>query len=86
MDFIDDFKIDVLITQNVFALPLNLPLSMALRRVVAETGLPTISHNHGPKPEIKIRETNTPTVSKIGVHPRRSVVEGNIVLLTTKII
>jgi hypothetical protein len=46
LDFISRFHIDVLVAENVFALPLNLPLSMALRRVVVETGLPTIAHNH----------------------------------------
>ena len=45
-DFISNFDVDVLVAQNVFALPLNLPFSMALRRVVTETGLPTIAHNH----------------------------------------
>ena len=45
-DFLGEFDIDILVAENVFALPLNLPLSMALRRVVAQTGLPTIAHNH----------------------------------------
>lgn len=45
-DFLGEFHIDVLVAENVFALPLNLPLSMALRRVIAETEIPTIAHNH----------------------------------------
>jgi glycosyltransferase involved in cell wall biosynthesis len=45
-DFISRFHIDLLVVQNVFALPLNLPLSMALRRVVFETKIPTIAHHH----------------------------------------
>jgi glycosyltransferase involved in cell wall biosynthesis len=45
-DFVDEFQVDVLVAENVFANPLNLPLSMALRRVVAETGIATIAHNH----------------------------------------
>jgi glycosyltransferase involved in cell wall biosynthesis len=45
-DFINSFNIDVLIPQNVFAIPLNLPLSMALRRIISETNIPTIAHNH----------------------------------------
>ncbi len=45
-EFISRFSIDLLVAENVFAIPLNLPLSMALRRVIAETGIPTIAHNH----------------------------------------
>ncbi len=44
--FVDAFGIDVLVSENLFAIPLNLPLSMALRRVVAERELPCIAHNH----------------------------------------
>ncbi|HEC24146.1 MAG TPA: glycosyltransferase family 1 protein, partial [Chloroflexi bacterium] len=46
MDFINRFHIDLIVAENVFAIPLNLPLSMALRRVISETGIPTIAHNH----------------------------------------
>lgn len=44
--FISRYQIDLLIAQNVFAIPLNLPLAMALRRIAAETEIPTIAHNH----------------------------------------
>ena len=44
--FINEAGIDVLVAQNVFAIPLNLPLSMALRRVIAEQQIPCIAHNH----------------------------------------
>lgn len=45
-EFINNFHIDLLIPENVFAIPLNLPLSMALRRIISETDIPTIAHNH----------------------------------------
>jgi glycosyltransferase involved in cell wall biosynthesis len=45
-DFISRFHINLLVVENVFALPLNLPLSMALRRVIFETKIPTIAHHH----------------------------------------
>ncbi len=45
-DFIAQFEIDVLIPENVLAIPLNIPLGLALTEVIAETGLPTIAHHH----------------------------------------
>lgn len=44
--FIAEFKIDLLIPQNVLSFPQNIPLSMALTEVIAETGIPTIAHHH----------------------------------------
>jgi glycosyltransferase involved in cell wall biosynthesis len=44
--FISRFHIDLLVIENVFAISLNLPLSMALRRVIFETKIPTIAHHH----------------------------------------
>lgn len=44
--FVDDNGIDVLVAENVFAIPLNLPLSLALRQAIAERGLPCLAHNH----------------------------------------
>ncbi|TFH49091.1 MAG: glycosyltransferase [Lysobacterales bacterium] len=44
--FIHKYNLDLIVTENVFAIPLNLPLSIALQRVVAETGIPTIAHSH----------------------------------------
>lgn len=44
--FIEQFKIDLLIPQNVLAFPLNIPLSMALAEVIAEMAIPTIAHHH----------------------------------------
>jgi glycosyltransferase involved in cell wall biosynthesis len=44
--FLDTYAIGVLVAENVFAIPLNLPLSIALRQVIAERGLPCLAHNH----------------------------------------
>ena len=38
--------LDVLIVENAWAIPMQLPLGVALRRLVGEIELPTISHNH----------------------------------------
>ena len=44
--FIDQFKIDLLIVQNALAIPLNIPLGIALAELISETQLPTIAHHH----------------------------------------
>lgn len=44
--FINAFQIDLLIVENAFAIPINIPLGVALTEVVAESGVPTVSHNH----------------------------------------
>ena len=44
--FINKFKIDLLIPQNILSFPLNIPLSMALVEIIAETRIPTIAHHH----------------------------------------
>ncbi|MHA2389858.1 MAG: glycosyltransferase family 4 protein [Candidatus Hodarchaeales archaeon] len=46
MKFIEEYKIQCFISNNIFSLPLNIPASLALLEVLQETGLPTISHNH----------------------------------------
>ena len=46
LDFISDFQVDLVIAQNVFAIPMQVPLGVALREVLLETGLPAIAHNH----------------------------------------
>jgi glycosyltransferase involved in cell wall biosynthesis len=38
--------LDLLIVQNAWAIPMQLPLGVALRRLVEETGLPSIGHHH----------------------------------------
>lgn len=44
--FIADFALDLLIPQNIFAIPLHIPLALALAEVIAESGMPTIAHHH----------------------------------------
>lgn len=44
--FIERFQLDVLIPQNILAIPMHIPLGLALTDVVAETGIPTIAHHH----------------------------------------
>jgi len=45
-DFLRDFDLDLLVVENAFAIPLNLPLGLALAEVVAETGIPVVAHHH----------------------------------------
>jgi mannosylglucosylglycerate synthase len=44
--FVRDFALDLLIIENASAIPLNLPLGLAIAEVLAELGLPTIAHHH----------------------------------------
>ncbi|MBI5380864.1 MAG: glycosyltransferase family 4 protein [Opitutae bacterium] len=44
--FIAKFQIEVLIPQNILAIPMHVPLGLAVTEVLAETGLPAIAHHH----------------------------------------
>ena len=44
--FIETFQIEVLIPENILALPMHVPLGLAMTEVIAETGLPVIAHHH----------------------------------------
>jgi glycosyltransferase involved in cell wall biosynthesis len=44
--FINEFKLDLIIPQNVLSFPQNIPFSLALTELIAETGIPTIAHHH----------------------------------------
>jgi glycosyltransferase involved in cell wall biosynthesis len=44
--FLERFGIEVLIPQNILAIPMHVPLGLAMTEVMAETGLPTIAHHH----------------------------------------
>lgn len=44
--FINEFKIDLIIPQNLLSFPQNIALSLALTELIAETGIPTIAHHH----------------------------------------
>ncbi len=45
-EFIEQFKIDLIIPENVLTIPLHVPLGIALTEVIAETQIPTIAHHH----------------------------------------
>ncbi len=44
--FIHAFGIELLISENALAIPLNIPLGLALTEFFAETGFPSIAHHH----------------------------------------
>lgn len=44
--FIQRFEPKLLIIENAFSLPMNVPLGLALTELIAETALPTIAHHH----------------------------------------
>ena len=44
--FIDKFGISILVAENCLAIPMNIPLALALTEVIAETGIKTIAHHH----------------------------------------
>ena len=44
--FVEKFDIDILIPQNALAIPMNLPLGIALTEFISETRLPSIAHHH----------------------------------------
>jgi glycosyltransferase involved in cell wall biosynthesis len=44
--FISEFNLNLLIVENALAIPINIPLGMAITEVIAETGFPTIGHHH----------------------------------------
>jgi glycosyltransferase involved in cell wall biosynthesis len=44
--FTKKFDIQLLISENALAIPLNIPLGVALTEFIAETGMPVIAHHH----------------------------------------
>lgn len=44
--FIEKFRLEVLVPQNILAIPVHIPLGLAMTEVLAETGLPAIAHHH----------------------------------------
>jgi len=45
-EFYETFKIDLIIPENALAIPLNIPLGIAITEFIAETGIPCIAHHH----------------------------------------
>ncbi|MEN4012668.1 MAG: glycosyltransferase family 4 protein [Bellilinea sp.] len=46
LNFVRQFQIDLLITENALSIPVNIPLGMALSELIAESGFPVIAHHH----------------------------------------
>jgi glycosyltransferase involved in cell wall biosynthesis len=44
--FVRSFDLDLLIVENALAIPMNVPLGLALTEFIAEVGIPTIGHHH----------------------------------------
>jgi glycosyltransferase involved in cell wall biosynthesis len=45
-EFVEQFKIDLIIPENALTIPLHVPLGIALTELIAETQIPTIAHHH----------------------------------------
>jgi hypothetical protein len=45
-EFVRGFDLDLLVVENALAIPLNIPLGLAITDFVAETGIPVIAHHH----------------------------------------
>jgi hypothetical protein len=45
-DFVQKFAVDLIIPENALAIPMNVPLGLAITEFIAETGIPTICHHH----------------------------------------
>lgn len=44
--FADRFHFEILVVQNALAIPVNIPLGLALSEFIIESGIPTIGHHH----------------------------------------
>ena len=44
--FCGNFDIDIIIPENALAIPMNIPLGIAITEFIAETGIPAIAHHH----------------------------------------
>ena len=45
-EFVERFSLDVLIIQNALAIPMHIPLGLAITEFLAETRIPAIAHHH----------------------------------------
>ncbi|HRI13043.1 MAG TPA: glycosyltransferase family 1 protein, partial [Verrucomicrobiota bacterium] len=44
--FIRKFNLEVLVPENILAIPMHVPLGLAMTEVIAETPIPVIAHHH----------------------------------------
>ncbi len=45
-EFVDKYDLDLIIPENALAIPMNIPLGLAITEFIAETCIPTIGHHH----------------------------------------
>lgn len=45
-EFVNDFDLELLLIENALAIPMNVPLGLALTDLIAEINIPTIAHHH----------------------------------------
>lgn len=44
--FVRDFELDMLLPENALAIPMHIPLGLAITQLAAETGMPMLAHHH----------------------------------------
>ena len=44
--FVHDYELDMLLPENALAIPMHLPLGLAITQFAAETGMPVLAHHH----------------------------------------
>lgn len=44
--YLHTFDLELLIVENALALPMNVPLGLAITELIAETNIPTVAHHH----------------------------------------
>ncbi|HSM33629.1 MAG TPA: glycosyltransferase family 4 protein [Anaerolineae bacterium] len=44
--FVQDYELDLLLPENALAIPMHLPLGLAITQLAAETGMPVLAHHH----------------------------------------
>jgi len=44
--FVRDYDLDMLLPENALAIPMHLPLGLAITQLAAETGMPMLAHHH----------------------------------------
>jgi glycosyltransferase involved in cell wall biosynthesis len=45
-EFVRRFELDMLLPENALAIPMHLPLGLAITQLAAETGMPVLAHHH----------------------------------------
>jgi mannosylglucosylglycerate synthase len=69
--FVDVYHLDTLVIENVLAIPLNVPLGIAITEFLVETGMPSIAHHHDFVWErVRFRHTCVPEYIDMAFPPR----------------